>query len=122
MHRDTQARFCNGGISALKRALIERLLPELICQTPEDYHARLLAFARDPASLAGVRQHLRDRRDELPIFDPARYAEALLSLFERMAERRAAGLAPAHLPAKAHRAECPLPDTRLAKQQADEVP
>ena len=102
--------------------LIGAGLPELICQTPEDYHARLLAFARDPASLAGVRQHLRDRRDELPIFDPARYAEALLSLFERMAERRAAGLAPAHLPAKAHRAECPLPDTRLAKQQADEVP
>ena len=111
MHCDTQARFCNGSKSAFKRALIERLLPELICQTPEEYHARLLAYARDPASLAGVKQHLRDRRYELPIFDPAHYAEALLSLFERMAERRAAGLAPAHLPAEAHRPECPLQDT-----------
>lgn len=82
--------------------LIGAGLPELVCTTADAYHARLLAFARDPALLGAARQHLRAHRDELPIFDPARYAESLLSLFERMAGHRAAGLPPAHLPVLAH--------------------
>ncbi len=47
-------------------ALLKRLeLPELIAEDDDDYVARAIALARDPARLAGIRQVLRARRQRL---------------------------------------------------------
>ena len=74
-------------------------LEELVCDSEEDYRARLLELVEDPRPLAAAREHLQHERMRLPIFDSQAFAEDLLALLERMHERWMNGLAPEHLPA-----------------------
>lgn len=56
-------------------------LPQLVTDDLAGYRRKLLELAHDPSPLAGYRQHLVTRRDDLPLFDTAGFArdwEALL--------------------------------------------
>jgi predicted O-linked N-acetylglucosamine transferase (SPINDLY family) len=44
-------------------------MDELICATPEDYVARAIALANDPAALAALRQKLAANRESCMLFD-----------------------------------------------------
>lgn len=70
-------------------------LAELVVPSVEAYveHARTLAL--EPARLAALRARLADRRTQGALFDTARFARSLEAAFAAMAQRHAAGLAPA---------------------------
>ena len=72
-------------------------LPELITHSQADYEARALALARQPAELARLRNALQQQRRSSALFDRARFARDMESLFVRMLERSRAGLEPQHL-------------------------
>ncbi len=72
-------------------------LAELAFASVADYRCAILALALDPALLAGYRQHLVERRAELPLFDSAGRAAELGDLFERMVLRWRDGLSADHL-------------------------
>jgi len=55
------------------------------------------ALANEPATLAGLKQHLDNQRLALPLFDTDRYVRDYEALLVRMFERAEAGLAPEHL-------------------------
>lgn len=75
-------------------------LGELVCDDVAGYEATAIALARDPERLRRLRRHLEDGRTSFPLFDGARFAADLERLYQRMAERARAGLAPAALPAE----------------------
>jgi predicted O-linked N-acetylglucosamine transferase (SPINDLY family) len=62
-------------------------LGELAFGTVADYRCAILALALDPALLATYRQHLVTHRQQLPLFDTARYTRELEALFTRMVQR-----------------------------------
>jgi predicted O-linked N-acetylglucosamine transferase (SPINDLY family) len=70
-------------------------LPELVAPTPDDYAARALALARDPAALRALRDRLAENRHRTPLFDGARFTADLERAFAAMAMRHRAGQAPA---------------------------
>jgi predicted O-linked N-acetylglucosamine transferase (SPINDLY family) len=72
---------------------------ELVTGSLDAYEALALALARDPDRLAAIRHRLVDGRMRLPLFDSARFARDLESLYLRMTERHRVGLPPAPLPA-----------------------
>lgn len=72
-------------------------LGELAFSTGEDYLLALHAMALQPALLQPYRQHLRQHRYQLPLFDCEGHAAALQALFVRMVQRWRAGQAPSHL-------------------------
>jgi len=74
-------------------------LDELSCASVADYEALVVALAGDAARRAGLREHLVHQRSASPLFDGARFARDIESLYERMWARAVAGLAPEHLPA-----------------------
>lgn len=74
-------------------------LPEFTCATPDEYVARAIALANDPAPLRRAREHLVARRHQLPLFDGARFTRDFEALLQRMWDRHEAGLAPDHLTA-----------------------
>lgn len=74
-------------------------LGELVCRDPAEYEATAIALANDPSRLHALRAHLAQGREGFPLFDGRRFAADLEHLYERMAERARAGLAPAALPA-----------------------
>ena len=74
-------------------------LDELSCTTVADYEARVIALAGDTARRAALREHLVQQRGSTPLFDGARFARDIESLYERMWTRAVAGLPPDHLPA-----------------------
>ena len=61
-------------------------LPELAVATLQDYEATALALARDPARLAGIRDHLHQKQG--PLFDMARYTRHLEAAYRRMWDDR----------------------------------
>lgn len=72
-------------------------LPDLIAATMDDYEARAIAIAADPAARAGLKSRLDANRLTTPLFDTARTARAIEAAFTAMWERHRAGLAPDHI-------------------------
>ncbi len=70
-------------------------LGELVADSPEAYEAIALALSADPARLGAIRARLAGALRSAPLFDSARFARDLEAAFRAMAERHAAGLAPA---------------------------
>ncbi len=93
---------CAGGTFASRVAaslLRAAGMPELIATSFDDYQALAIALATDRRRIAALRARLEAGRQTVPLFDSTRFARDLEALFERMAERRRAGLAPEHLAA-----------------------
>lgn len=86
------SRFCASIVSAAG-------IPELICDGPEDYVQKAIAFARDPASLATIRASLQAQRDTCVLRDTDRLVRRLEELFWQMQ-------------GEAERGETPVPDLR----------
>jgi len=74
-------------------------LGELAFDNVADYQLAVLALAREPALLAGYREHLATQRMALPLFDSARFTGEFEALLGRIWARWTAGEAPEHLPA-----------------------
>lgn len=72
-------------------------LPDLAAPDEASYIALAAALANEPATLAGLKQHLESQRLALPLFDTDRYVRDYEALLVRMFERAEAGLAPEHL-------------------------
>jgi len=77
--------------------LVAAGVPDLVTRTTAEYEALAVALARDPARRRGYRERLARARTEGPAFDPSGLARDLEDLYERMAERHCAGLAPDHI-------------------------
>lgn len=74
-------------------------LGELVARDAAHYETIVLELLRDRERLAAMRARLVEGRDTLPLFDAERFSRDLEALYERMAARARAGLAPDHLPA-----------------------
>jgi predicted O-linked N-acetylglucosamine transferase (SPINDLY family) len=72
-------------------------LPDLAAPDETSYIALAAALANEPATLAGLKQHLETQRLALPLFDTNRYVRDYEALLVRMFEQAEAGLAPEHL-------------------------
>jgi len=72
-------------------------LPELVAHDPGEYEALCLSLARDPARLAGYRQHLTAHRASLSLFDTVAYARKFEAGIAAAVERARHGLTPADL-------------------------
>jgi predicted O-linked N-acetylglucosamine transferase (SPINDLY family) len=72
-------------------------LPEMIARDRDEYEAKALELARDPARLAAIRRRLAENRTTEPLFDTARYARHLEQAFLQMHERYRTGLPPDHI-------------------------
>jgi predicted O-linked N-acetylglucosamine transferase (SPINDLY family) len=70
-------------------------LPELIAESLDAYEALALDLARNPTSLAALREKLRDRRDNCALFDTARFTRNLEAALGMMWERTQRGEPPA---------------------------
>lgn len=68
------------------------LLPELVTTSLADYEDRALSLAREPVTLAALRERLRLRRG--PLFDMARYTRHLEAGYTRMVDCWRAGEPP----------------------------
>ncbi|MFD1328430.1 O-linked N-acetylglucosamine transferase, SPINDLY family protein [Mycoplana ramosa] len=86
------SRFCASIVSAAG-------IPELICDGPEDYVRKAIAFARNPASLAAVRTSLQAQRETCALRDTDRLVRRLEELYWQMQ-------------GEAERGETPVPDLR----------
>ena len=74
-------------------------LDQLVTGSAADYEDLAVALALDAGQLAGIRRRIGERFGASPLYDPQRSARHIERLFERMRDRRAAGLAPDHLEA-----------------------
>jgi protein O-GlcNAc transferase len=83
-------------------------LPELAVETEADYETLAVLLANDTEALRDIRAHLADPL-ALPLFDSARFSRELGALFQRMAERWAAGQAPAAIVQPSSRSDHPNP-------------
>lgn len=69
-------------------------LPELVCDTPQQYEAMALELALSPARLAELKSRLAANRTVFPLFDTARFTRNLERAFETMVALHARGAAP----------------------------
>lgn len=69
-------------------------LSELITCSRDEYKARAIELARDPAKLHSIKKKLEQNRLTSPLFDAAPYASQLEKAYEAMYKRYQAGLAP----------------------------
>ena len=72
-------------------------LPELITQSHQEYAARALALASEPATLAAIRETLAGNRLSQPLFDTPLFTRHIEAAYSAMWQRHQAGLAPEHL-------------------------
>ena len=70
-------------------------VPELVCGSLEEYRARAIALARDPAELRALRARLAAGRENCPLFDADRYTRHMEAAFLAMWQRRQRGEPPA---------------------------
>ena len=59
-------------------------LPELVCETPEDFVRRAVALAGDPAAIAALKSRLEAGRDNCTLFDTPLLARRLEALYRSM--------------------------------------
>lgn len=69
-------------------------LEQLIARSVAEYEALVLALAHDRPRLEGLRRHLREHRDKLPLFDSPRFVRGLEAAYGRMWAQFAEGIAP----------------------------
>jgi len=86
------SRFCASIVAAAG-------VPELICDGPDEYVRKAVAFARDPASLKTVRESIERQRETSALRDMSALARRLEELFWQMQ-------------GDAERGETPVPDLR----------
>jgi predicted O-linked N-acetylglucosamine transferase (SPINDLY family) len=86
------SRFCASIVTAAG-------VPELVCDGPDEYVRKAVAFARDPASLKAVRDAIERQRETAPLRDMPALALRLEELFWQMQ-------------GEAERGETPVPDLR----------
>jgi predicted O-linked N-acetylglucosamine transferase (SPINDLY family) len=72
---------------------------ELVCDTVDDYVARVQALCGDAPRRAALRTQLVAQRQHGTLFDGARFARDIEALYDRMWARAVAGLPPEHLAA-----------------------
>jgi protein O-GlcNAc transferase len=72
-------------------------LSELITSSAEDYEARAIELANNPASLSAFRQRLESNRLVAPLFDTKRFTRHIEAAYAAMSERHQAGLEPDHI-------------------------
>jgi len=70
-------------------------LPELVTDSEAAFEAKAVALARDPASLAALKQKLARNRLTKPLFDTARWTRHVEAAYEEMQARSQRGEAPA---------------------------
>jgi predicted O-linked N-acetylglucosamine transferase (SPINDLY family) len=70
-------------------------LPELVCDSLEEYAALARALAADAPRRQSLRARLIAARDSAPLFDATAFARALESAYVQMAERSRVGAPPA---------------------------
>ncbi|MBL8287150.1 MAG: hypothetical protein JNL85_04120 [Rubrivivax sp.] len=89
--------YGNGYASRVAASVLNAAgLAELAFEKVEDYQLAILALAREPALLAGYREHLRSQRMVLPLFDSARFTGEFEALMSRLWRRWEQGLPPEH--------------------------
>lgn len=86
------ARFCSSVVAATG-------VPELICDGPDDYAAKAIAYANNPATLKTLRDKIQANRETSALRDIPALARRLEELFWQMQ-------------AEAERGETPVPDLR----------
>lgn len=69
-------------------------LPELVANSPEDYEARAVRLASDPAQREALRARLEAHRADFPLFDTDRFRRHIESAYATMHDRSQRGLAP----------------------------
>jgi predicted O-linked N-acetylglucosamine transferase (SPINDLY family) len=69
-------------------------LPELVCETPEEFVELAVALAADPARLKSLRAKLEASRDTCVTFDMDLLTSELEGLYQRMCDDHQAGLTP----------------------------
>jgi predicted O-linked N-acetylglucosamine transferase (SPINDLY family) len=69
-------------------------LLEMVTGSLEEYEARALSLARDPAALAAVKAKLARNRETYPLFDTARFTRHLEAAYTTMIERHREGRSP----------------------------
>ncbi len=72
-------------------------LPELVCETLEDYQHRAIRLARSPHLLGEIRETLVCNRATAPLFHTRGFTRDLEAAFRQMHARRRAGLPPDHI-------------------------
>ena len=71
-------------------------LPELITTDPQQYLQRALALSGDPGALATLRDRLRARRLQVPLFDTERFARHIEQAYDMAWDRFSQGLPADH--------------------------
>lgn len=69
-------------------------MPELVCETIEDYERKAVQLATDPAELARLKQRLADKRLTTPLFDSRQYTRHLENAYREMYNRSRSGKQP----------------------------
>lgn len=69
-------------------------LPELVCETAEDFVASAIRLAGDPAALAALRARLAEGREHSVLFDTPLLVRSLEALYREMDADRLAGRLP----------------------------
>lgn len=72
-------------------------LPELVCDTTDEYVRRAVHYFNNPQELADIRARLEKNRFSMPLFDAERFCRHLETAYETMVERAKAKLEPDHL-------------------------
>ena len=72
-------------------------LGELVVQSLGDYEDMAVTLANDPKRLKQLREKLAAELERMPLFDTPLFTKHIEQAYTRMAERRAAGLAPEHI-------------------------
>lgn len=69
-------------------------MPELICDTLDDYERRAIELAQSPETLGAIRAKLEANRTSAPLFDPQAFARHLEQAYAAILERCRQGLPP----------------------------
>ncbi|TWF53365.1 putative O-linked N-acetylglucosamine transferase (SPINDLY family) [Neorhizobium alkalisoli] len=71
-------------------------LPEMVCETTDDYVARAVHFYNHHQELKEIRGRLEENRFTHPLFDSERFCRHLETAYGMMVDRAKAGIAPDH--------------------------
>lgn len=77
----------NSFVSRVSGSLLQAAgMPQLMSDSFDEYVAKAIALGNDPGTARAMREDLLRRRDTMPLFDPARFAEHLGRAYEGMVE------------------------------------
>ena len=72
-------------------------LPELITKTQEEYEARAIELANDPAKFAEIKAKLHSNLKTSPLFNGEIFARHIGAAYEEMHRRHISGETPDHI-------------------------